>query len=351
MRQLVIIGNGFDLAHGLKTSYQDFIIWYLNKAISKLRAFREYEDDIIRLNAKVNIENIELVIKDYSDFESFFYNNNSLATFNNKYIKASEFLKSTANGWVDVEKYYFESLVRHYEEYSRSKDLVGTKKRLRELNAFIHNIKDHLYDYLKEVETDLSRVKKVAFSTFHSRVYGYGEKSDIFFINFNYTNTLDHYVFGTHGINVYRVDIHGNINDSAESLIFGYGDDKDERYRKIEETDIDDFLKHMKSFWYLRDSQYGQIMNFIDSGDFQVKIAGHSCGLSDKVLLSEIFTHKHCKEIEIFYHDRGNGEDDYIEKCYAISRQFPHDQKEAMRKKIRTKDQSIPLVRNSGNVS
>ncbi|WP_276880436.1 AbiH family protein, partial [Bacteroides heparinolyticus] len=28
MNRLVIIGNGFDMAHGLKTSYMDFINWY-----------------------------------------------------------------------------------------------------------------------------------------------------------------------------------------------------------------------------------------------------------------------------------------------------------------------------------
>ena len=28
MNRLIIIGNGFDMAHGLKTSYMDFINWY-----------------------------------------------------------------------------------------------------------------------------------------------------------------------------------------------------------------------------------------------------------------------------------------------------------------------------------
>ena len=28
MNRIVFIGNGFDLAHGLKTSYADFINWY-----------------------------------------------------------------------------------------------------------------------------------------------------------------------------------------------------------------------------------------------------------------------------------------------------------------------------------
>ena len=28
MNRLVLIGNGFDIAHGLKTNYADFINWY-----------------------------------------------------------------------------------------------------------------------------------------------------------------------------------------------------------------------------------------------------------------------------------------------------------------------------------
>ena len=34
--KLVLIGNGFDLAHGLKTSYMDFMDWYI------CGAFQEY---------------------------------------------------------------------------------------------------------------------------------------------------------------------------------------------------------------------------------------------------------------------------------------------------------------------
>lgn len=34
MNRLVIIGNGFDIAHGLKTSYMDFINWYWDKRVN-----------------------------------------------------------------------------------------------------------------------------------------------------------------------------------------------------------------------------------------------------------------------------------------------------------------------------
>ena len=34
MNRLVIIGNGFDMAHGLKTSYKDFINWYWERRLN-----------------------------------------------------------------------------------------------------------------------------------------------------------------------------------------------------------------------------------------------------------------------------------------------------------------------------
>ena len=36
MNRIVLIGNGFDLAHGLKTSYADFIYWYWKRRITGL---------------------------------------------------------------------------------------------------------------------------------------------------------------------------------------------------------------------------------------------------------------------------------------------------------------------------
>ena len=36
MNRLVLIGNGFDLAHGLKTSYKDFINWYWDQRLHSI---------------------------------------------------------------------------------------------------------------------------------------------------------------------------------------------------------------------------------------------------------------------------------------------------------------------------
>ena len=46
MNRIVLIGNGFDLAHGLKTSYADFIDWYWEEWGKRLRSGkRRLEED------------------------------------------------------------------------------------------------------------------------------------------------------------------------------------------------------------------------------------------------------------------------------------------------------------------
>lgn len=46
MNRLVIIGNGFDLAHGLKTSYKNFIDWYWEQRVDELSG-KDYKSRFI----------------------------------------------------------------------------------------------------------------------------------------------------------------------------------------------------------------------------------------------------------------------------------------------------------------
>jgi len=47
MNKLLIIGNGFDLAHGLKTRYSDFLVWYLDSVLERFKREYKYEDELI----------------------------------------------------------------------------------------------------------------------------------------------------------------------------------------------------------------------------------------------------------------------------------------------------------------
>ncbi len=59
---------------------------------------------------------------------------------------------------------------------------------------------------------------------------------------------------------------------------------------------------------------------------------GHSCGLSDRVLLSTIFEHDNCKKIRICFYGDPQGQNDYTSKTYQISRHF--NNKALMRERI-----------------
>ena len=61
MNRIVLIGNGFDLAHGLNTSYKHFICWYLNQWGNHLLhgIGKEVSDGLLSMKIKdgINVPN------------------------------------------------------------------------------------------------------------------------------------------------------------------------------------------------------------------------------------------------------------------------------------------------------
>lgn len=86
MNRLILIGNGFDLAHGLKTSFKDFIHSYLIECVNTFQQKNSYKDELIEISAKyynypfatryeINSEHIHVIINDLiksSEFEFIF---------------------------------------------------------------------------------------------------------------------------------------------------------------------------------------------------------------------------------------------------------------------------------------
>lgn len=345
MNQLVIIGNGFDLAHGLKTSYQDFIVWYLNKTVTSVINEGHYVDSLMTCSAKtINFKNFKghqiISIKEFNDFWGRL---SGYKKVNERNIYMNQLLLESINGWIDIENFYYKNLVRLNRMYTDSQNSKELKKSLRDLNTFMDGIKVQLNEYLTELG---SEIKLSVIEAINTRVVDNSTLSNIMFLNFNYTGIISKYIPYLKNQNVSIINIHGSLNSEKNPMIFGYGDDSDEKYRKIEATGNDDYLEHIKSFWYLKTKNYQTVMGFMEAGSYEVRIAGHSCGLSDKVLLSEIFTHRKCVKIDILYHDMGDGKNDYTQKLYAISRQFPHEFKNDMRKKIIPFEKSVPLLAN-----
>ena len=328
--KLVIIGNGFDLAHGFKTSYNDFMLWYLNDCIEKTINNFSFKDLLLegtRQNPKMLPQKL-LLIKDFTE----------IACRNNiNFFKISPFLcrlidKHKEYNWVDIENEYYQSLIRLYvisQNTNTTLSLSDLVKQIEELNESFEFLRDKLEDYLKLVQGDeitkcyINPNGKInlTFQKYFQDFYKNDESKTIMFLNFNYTNTIERYIGKGEDLNHEIIYIHGKLNDSKNPVIFGFGDEIDGYYKKIEEANINDLLNNFKSFWYFKTDNYQSLLRFIDSDIFDVEILGHSCGLSDRVLLNNVFQHENCQSIKIHYHKRETG-NDFFSKTQEISRHF-----------------------------
>ena len=161
----------------------------------------------------------------------------------------------------------------------------------------------------------------------------------IMLLNFNYTKTADMYMpVDEHHFPINH--IHGHL-DNPDSVIFGYGDELDNKYQEISSLNNNELLKNIRSIRYLEDVNYRNVLEFVESAPYQIYIMGHSCGTSARTLLNTLFEHPNCVSIKPFYYQNDEGQDNYIEIVQNISRYFSNAQK--MRDRVVNKTFCQPL--------
>ena len=370
MNRLIIVGNGFDLAHEMKTDYVSFVKNYIKASFLFAKNNQRFEDEVMTIkkqrgwNSQINVETIE----NLSEFKVFLSPQKSAAQYifggNEDYndsIPDHEFRWQIKNSfiehlftkcfdltWVDIENEYYIELKR----ILALKDKAEKNKEVLQLNLAFRHIISILEKYLLSLKP----------ATVNSEYYHLIEEEikmnelvegligmnvipqRTLILNFNYTKTITDYVKNSpksYDMNKFAViNIHGQLNDASNPIIFGFGDELDKSYQDIEEEKVNGFLNYIKSFWYLKTSNYFDLIKFIDSSIFQVFILGHSCGLSDRTMLNMIFEHNNCRSIKIFYHKTEQG-DNYEKLTQEISRHFFN--KGEMRKKIISFDKSSAM--------
>ena len=349
MNKLVIVGNGFDLAHGLRTRYIDFLLWYLNDAIKNLFTKYVYNDSLIEASMHYRIAKPADLksIKDYTSFRKQYHD--IKFTFKHEFFESLLDKAEIAN-WVDIESEYYSWLISLFKELEKDgiENHPNIDQRLNDLNDCFDVIKEKLSEYLTivnksnmELDSEIANHFLNEFSNEKSL-----KKSSTMFLNFNYTSTLKLYSEILDSVEYTINYIHGKLNDYNNPIIFGYGDEIDSYYEKIERLNSNEFLKNIKSFGYFKTSNYQDLSRFISSGTFRVIIIGHSCGLSDRILLNSIFENKNCNSIKIYYHKRNEKENDFFEKTQELSRHFPSSFKGRMRNLILPFSKSMPLKNN-----
>lgn len=337
INKLIIIGNGFDLAHGLKTSYKDFLDWYVCKAFTDFCDNKVYKDPLIEITNKYESTS-SIFTTMPTTFEDAI---NLISSNHNQSIKySSNFLEKILGffqdkNWVDIERYYFRLLKSHFSNPNIDKIEV-VRKLNKEFNFLIEQLTEYILTINKSIYVKDKVISDMSRSTLSQLINHRDTKNKLKFLNFNYTDTL--------GLMYYAdkediISIHGSGTDLANNpIIFGYGDESDPSYQAIEDSGENIYLEHIKSFGYFRTNNYNSLLSYIDSAPYKVYIVGHSCGLSDRILLREIFEHSNCQNIDIFYHVREDGTDNFKEITQEISRHFQPGNKNIMRRKIMDKN-------------
>ncbi len=343
MNNLIILGNGFDLAHGLKTNYRDFVLYYLNSVRHNMsnNPHKIFDDRLLC----VKPSHFSMCDKQFESIdEAFKLFAECKYSISYKHDLVKQLFKGFSSGkWVDIEYLYYSQLVVIYRRYEN--DIFDSnqdaKQSVKDLNKCFKEVIIFLQDYLRTIQINndirndsISRHLKNIVKPEMSADYVNPPVSLI--LNFNYTKTIAIYdqELGLMENRSKIINIHGEIDSVDNPIIFGYGDEIDPYYPKIENLNINDFLDHIKSFYYFKTGNYREVNSFLDSKWYNVYILGHSCGISDRVLLSSIFNHNNCKEIRIYYYQRKDGSNDYFEKTQEISRHFKSEEKALMRKRI-----------------
>ena len=416
MNRIILIGNGFDLAHNLPTRYDQFINWYWDEWFLKLGDCHsrkmcdklcEYKianynwSCFLSQNSNITAKDLMILMRDNKQLFNF---------------KICDFLKSITTsietkGWVDIENEYYQMLIPLAD--------ANVCEMTKDLNIQLKFLQDKLVEYLNNISLDDNivneNIKSKVYEPFqirdisiraqdkleehvgcwlsqdkrswYHRLFQYSLDTTfllndilddikvctiskiiknaevlkresaqkfllpnkILLLNFNYTRTPELYLNNKSKITEIMY-IHGQLSN-PDSIIFGYGDELDDKYNEIKKLNNNEYLRHFKSSKYLESDNYRQLLKFIESEPYQIYIMGHSCGNSDRTLLNTLFEHDNCVSIKPYYYQKENGTDDYLDKIQNISRNFTDMKKMRDRVVNKTYCEPLPQAQKTLNLS
>lgn len=293
MRNIVIIGNGFDLAHGLDTKYDHFV------------------NDI-----KTNPEK---------------YGISNLSSVSNYFLHMVINLQKTL--WSDIEYLYYDVLTNlNNSTYFENKyEYIPYYETAIDLNRDFKTLTDWLCLYLEHEE------KRFEFVENYQSIFEMLNGKQSVVLNFNYTNTVRKYLDNFDN-DLELIHIHGELNNEFNPIIFGYAAGNEESKKLLIEND-NNYVRNIKKFNYLFTRNEEILKNHLKSEEYNVFILGHSCGVSDKLILNQIFNSKGVNKIYSFYHQDKNG---YFETLVNIDRIIDDYSKSESEIKVSEKFESFP---------
>lgn len=263
---LFIIGNGFDLAHGLKTSYWNFreylqgVNWRYLQSLEEMYGFYIWDgsDELYTMGCDA--------LKDYlwKDFETNLAHIDEIAIID----QGERVELGLESGDIGIE----DTLYDHWNEQYK----------------FIKRLNDFVMSWISQVNIDVERITS-------------NINADDLFITFNYTLLLEQ----VYNIDKYNIlHIHGSIDEDDISPVIGHGN----KEKIIEISEI--YTKSSEKFYEKKAAIYGALANFYKN---TLKDVDYFLSINE-----EFFKRlKDVKSVSIIGHSLGDVDMPYFKKIYS----------------------------------
>lgn len=326
---ILVIGNGFDLAHGLPTRYNDFLNFI--EEYFKYKNLGESQEKYSIYFKKVE------KLTEFLEINELMTNNLWYYYFHD--LKLNKLLKGKDN-WIDFEKEIsnvVQTLDKTISSYNQREinnvldepiqgylnKLEFLLKQNKEISPTINNAKsiDNLESLKQNLLKDLNRFircMEIYFVNYINEYSMHNMKSKEFIkklninkiLSFNYTNTFE-CLYDSHFKEITYDYIHGKaaVNHDLNScnLVLGIDEYLNEDEKKINV----EFIQFKKFFQRIYKGTGCLYKDWIKEYDFEKSLVdelnlyfiGHSLDVTDKDILNELILHKGANTT-IYYHNQ-----------------------------------------------
>lgn len=370
---VLVVGNGFDLCHGLPTRYSDFLQFMAEiidanslypggrNGYSSTEDYREDDQNAISeflRNYRNRVVN-EIIKKDENEIRAFLESKKELIRNNNWlryffYVFIGKAPGDDGNRWIDFESemanclelvfeglnesglreplvvFYKQFYVEEHRYVKKAFRFVPTKRMLSEENWDIENVRNvfyaELHSQLLEVAEWLNFYLKLVESWHQERplidrlTLPYFQKNIDALISFNYTNTGKDYFADSTDAVFY-------INGSLEKNIILGIENEPSRY---ENKDIWEYIhcffkneqRVINGYYYDYESLFSYIKAEKAFGKVTIHFVGHSLDINDRFVLLSLINNCAVKNVVIYYYqpkeDSERDKRDKVKKLHEL---------------------------------
>lgn len=323
---ILILGNGFDLAHGLKTQYSDFLDYCRTKinehfSYEKMDSFftnmwvRHFLNiqmgntwidleteiyNVVKHIAKLPVINTQNYYGQFSvDFNNFDFNFYDF----DKYLGGA--ICSINTGTRGYSRFNENDYFKYYVYFENSRGIINFL--YHQLLEFTILFENYLLD---KVLTPLGKISKYQLSL---KSIGVNKGSNaVHVLSFNYTDTCERLYnkkFNTYcNINIKPVYVHGKAEKGKSNLVLGTHSFYNYLPNPINEQipiDFNVFKKHHQRHKFGTIEPYQDLLRQIKKSKSIPKfhIIGHSLDRTDHNILNHILLANNDAKINIYYHN------------------------------------------------